>query len=116
MLPAAVTGGQKVILTDLNQVRGALNSSSTQGAPYTAFKDLSGDGSVILTDFNQTRSRLNSALPAGEPVANVFASGSSVIVESVDGTNGVGSVSEMVWAAIGSDSTSSSTGTKKRTV
>ena len=116
MLPAAVTGGVAVSLTDLNQVRGALNSSSTQGAPYTAFKDLSGDGSVILTDFNQTRSRLNSALPAGEPVANVFASGSSVIVESVDGTNGVGSVSEMVWAAIGSDSTSSSTGTKKRTV
>jgi hypothetical protein len=80
------------------------------------FKDVSGFGRIRTADVTFTRSKLGTQLPAGEPAASVFASGNSVIVESVDGTNGVGSLTDMVWAAIGGSSISTSTGTKKRIV
>ncbi|MEI8082907.1 MAG: hypothetical protein WCI74_13805, partial [Actinomycetes bacterium] len=120
MLPGKVGDGTRVNTSDVTLVQNALGKSTTNvGTPpgeYSVFKDVSGFGRIRTADVTLTRNKLGTTLPAGEPVANVFASGSSVIVESVDGTNGVASVSEMVWAAIGDGSTSSSTGTKKRTV
>ena len=120
MLPSSVSGGVQITAGDVAAVRAAqgTNTSSPGTAPanYTVFKDFDGSGSVNAGDLGRVRAAQGVALPAGEPTANVLASGNSVIVEPVDGTNGVGSLTDMVWAAIGGSSISTSTGTKKRIV
>jgi len=120
MLPSSVSGGVQITAGDVAAVRAAqgTNTSSPGTAPanYTVFKDFDGSGSVNAGDLGRVRASQGVALPAGEPAAKVFASGNSIIVESADGTNGVASLTDMVWAAIGGSSISTSTGTKKRIV
>jgi hypothetical protein len=65
----------RVNAADQGYVKARLNrsttspTSSTGGAPYTVFADVTGDGRVNAADQGLVKSRLNRGLPAAEPLA-----------------------------------------------
>jgi hypothetical protein len=120
MLPGAVSGGPKVIQSDLLAVRQGLNAEP--GNPkYTVFRDLSGTGKVTQIDLLAVRQRLNVALPAGDPQAYTFEpapTGGSMMVTSASSSDGSTTLSDsqrLAWAALGSDFVEGDGSLKKKT-
>ncbi len=120
MLPGAVSGGPKVIQSDLLAVRQGLNAEP--GNPkYTVFRDLSGTGKVTQIDLLAVRQRLNVALPAGDPQAYTFEPapmGGSMMVTSASSSDGSTTLSDaqrLAWASLGSDFVEGDGSLKKKT-